>query len=271
MDGMTQAIENYANKYSALVAYHSTRNLKGLTPRQRALAAGEGVFKTQSAFTFGERPGMLNSRVIQGTFPAQGYAIELANQIREALGATGVDTRLYGESRGQQAAHAGGIIAAAVMQNLWQNLVYNAMRGKDPSESLDFDSVLDATVALPPFVSAFLPTGRGGSDMPQPPLPVAQGANLINKGKKVVPGMMEGDLEPTRKLAEYAASQWLTGGTFASDISTGKYTNLIDTMSGGGGEGVPGPMTAPRPTRITTTRGRVAPVSVKPKPSGGFR
>ena len=271
MDGLTQAIENSANKYSALVAYHATRNMKGLTPRQRALAAGQGVFKTQSAFTFGERPGILNSRVVQGTFPAQGYAIELANQIREALGHTGVDTRLYGESKGQQYAHAGGIIGAAIMQNVWQNLVFNAMRGKDPEESLNFDSIWDATVALPPFISALLPTGRGGSDMPQPPLPVAQTANVINKGKRAAVGIADGDLAPTKKLMEYVASQWVTGGTFASDISSGKYTNIIDTVSGGGGEAVPGPVTPVRPAKITTTRGRIAPVRVAPKKSGGLR
>ncbi|NTW35583.1 MAG: hypothetical protein HGB17_05550, partial [Syntrophobacteraceae bacterium] len=46
VDGLTQGIENWANKYSALIGYHSTRNLKGLTPRQRALAREDMQFLT---------------------------------------------------------------------------------------------------------------------------------------------------------------------------------------------------------------------------------
>jgi len=227
-DGLTQTIEAWANKYSALVGYHSTRNLKGLTPRQRALAAGETIFKTQSAFTFGERAGVLNSRMVQGLAPAQGYAVDLANQVREALGKTGVDTKLYGETDLQQARRAAAIVGAAIMQNLWQNAVFNKMRGKDLEESFDFDSVWDATLALPPFVSLFLPTGKSGRDMPNPVLPVAQINMAKSKIPKAVEGAVDGEWGPAVDLGRYWLGNWGgPGGAAASDALGGRYDFLF--------------------------------------------
>jgi len=256
-DGLTQGIENWANKYSALIGYHSTRNLQGLTPRQRALAAGQTVFKTQSAFTFGERAGVLNSRAVQGLAPAQGYAVDLANQIREALGATGVDTKLYGETGSQQARRAGAIVAAAVMQNVWQNVIFNAMRGKDPEESLNFDSIWDATVALPPFISLLLPTGKGGRDMPNPVLPVAQVNTIANKGGKVASKLAKGEdaTGATVDLLRYGAANWGgPGGAFASDLTGGRYDFLM-----GDDDGADAPNTVrSRPVAPRTSRGRQA-------------
>jgi hypothetical protein len=230
VDGLTQGIENWANKYSALIGYHSTRNLKGLTPRQRALAAGETIFKTQSAFTFGERAGVLNSRAVQGLYPAQGYAVELANQIREALGATGVDTKLYGETGGQQARRAGAIVAAAVMQNIWQNVMFNWMRGKSPEESLTIDSIWDATLALPPFIGLVLPSGKGGRDMPNPALPIAQGNMVISKSKRLRKKIAEGEPadEAATDLLRYGVGNWGgRGGSLASDLLGKRYNFMF--------------------------------------------
>ena len=230
VDGLTQGIENWANKYSALIGYHSTRNLKGLTPRQRALAAGQTVFKTQSAFTFGERAGVLNSRAVQGLYPAQGYAVELANQIREALGATGVDTKLYGESGTQQIRRAGAIVAAAVMQNIWQNVMFNWMRGKSPEESLTIDSIWDATLALPPFIGLVLPSGKGGRDMPNPALPIAQANMVASKTKRLVKKAVEGEPvdEAATDLARYGVGNWGgRGGALASDLLGKRYNFMF--------------------------------------------
>jgi hypothetical protein len=178
---------------------------------------------------------VLNSRAVQGLAPAQGYAVELANQVREALGATGVDTKLYGETSAQQARRAGAIVAAAVMQNIWQNVVFNSMRGKDPEESLNFDTVWDATVALPPFISLLLPTGKGGRDMPNPVLPVAQVNAVANKGGKVASKLAKGEdaTGATVDLLRYGAGNWGgPGGAFASDLAGGRYDFLMGEDEG---------------------------------------
>jgi hypothetical protein len=258
IDGLTYGIENWSNRMAFLVEYNSARARK-MSPEQRARSAAQAVFKTQSAYTFGERAPVLNSRIIQGLTPAQGYAVELANQIREALGKTGVDSRLYGETRGDQVYRATAIMAAAVMQNVLNNAIVEHLRGNDWREKLDGDSILDAAMALPPFIQVFVP----GDQSKSPFLPVSQGVGGVRAVKQTISG------DNPLAIPEFVGSNWGgPGGVLASDVMKGQYGDPLGTGDSGS---VPGPVTAPRPTRITTTRGRVAPVSVKPKRSGGFR
>jgi hypothetical protein len=237
VDGITTGIENWSNRMAFLIEYNSSRAQK-MSPEQRARSAGQAVFKTQSAYTFGERAPILNSRVIQGLTPAQGYSVELANQIREAFGQTGVDSRLYGEKRGDQVARAGAIMAAAVMQNVFNNVVVEHLRGKDWKEKLDFDSIKDAAMALPPFVQVLIPNDNSAS----PFLPVSQSVGA----KRAVNQTLRGD-NPLA-IPAFAAANWGgPGGVLASDIMKGQYGDPLNVAD------EPAPQPAPtmnaRPSR----------------------
>ena len=143
------------------------------------------------------------------------------------------------------------------MQNVWQNIMFNWMRGKDPSESLTIDSIWDATLALPPFIGLVLPSGKGGRDMPNPALPIAQGNMMISKGKRFAEKVVEGEPadEAATDLARYWAGNWMgRGGALTSDILGSRYDFMF-----GDDEGADAPNTVrSRPVAPRTSRGRQA-------------
>jgi len=237
IDGITTGIENWSNRMAFLIEYNSSRAQK-MSPEQRARSAGQAIFKTQSAYTFGERAPILNSRVLQGLLPAQGYSVELVNQVREAFGFTGVDSRLYGATRGDQVARASAIMAAAVLQNMFNNAVVEWLRGNDWKEKLDFDSVVDAAMALPPFVQVFIPNDNSAS----PFLPVSQGVGLERAVKQTISGD-----NPLALPAFVASNRGGPGGVLASDIMKGQYGDPLGVAD------EPAPQPAPtmnaRPSR----------------------
>ena len=215
-DGLTKGMEDFTNVASGMIARH-TKGAKGLEGRDLTDYISTQQQKWQSMYTPRDRSPVLNSRIAQGTNPAQSYNIEFANRIRERVGKTiGVDT---GNSQLANSFEAGYLIGARLVMDMtrYAALGYGGWRALD---------LLSALVGMIPYGQLLHGFGPGGGKT----LTAGDFARVYYIADDIV----EGDYgEAIQK-----SMRWVKGGTFMADMmdateGEGPYPHAWEFLTGG--------------------------------------
>lgn len=186
-DAPTNHVENATGRIAFAFAEKMAQKA-GLSPEDARAWKSDFAGLTQSFFDRTNRAGILSTPILNTAFPAQGYAVDMANSLGDAFAGS------YGPGKRQTSATKNAARAGALMASLYMFSMINTLlltKETDPKK-IALENLQSTAMSVTPYSSAWAYTGRGrrGGQTYHSRLMVEQ----VESAKKIADGDIEGGM-----------------------------------------------------------------------------